>query len=225
MPTGFTDSLTPVAAFVEWLQPHNVLDVGVGGGRIGFLAREYGHVPWHPRARQGPVVIHGIEGYEPYLGALQHAIYDELFVEEALTALTRIAGDGGRYDLVVAADILEHFTPDEGYRLLDLCQTVGDVVMIATPSEYFDQESAANPLETHRSHWPERRLVEAGATAVLHWGATTVCLFGNQGVASAYGGTRGGGDIRWYGWLVPPRWERKLRVSRRKLQERRRRHS
>ena len=52
VPTGFPDSLTPVARFIEeWLQPYTVLDVGVGGGRMGFLAREYGHVPWHPRAR------------------------------------------------------------------------------------------------------------------------------------------------------------------------------
>jgi hypothetical protein len=51
LPTGFTDSLTPVAQFIEWLQPALVLDVGVGRGRMGFLAREYGHIPWHRERR------------------------------------------------------------------------------------------------------------------------------------------------------------------------------
>ncbi len=106
MPTGFPDSLTPVARFVEWLQPARVLDVGVGGGRMGFLAREYGHHPWHPRARGDGVEVHGIEGYEPYIGDVQRAVYDRLLIGEALEVLGRLAGEGARYDLAIAADVI-----------------------------------------------------------------------------------------------------------------------
>src|SRR5947199_8982407 len=113
MPTGFTDSLTPVAQFIEWLQPERVLDVGVGGGRMGFLAREYACIPWHPNARGHRVVIDGIEGYAPYLGDLQRAIYDDLIVGEAVEILARMADAERRYNLVIASDILEHFVREE----------------------------------------------------------------------------------------------------------------
>jgi SAM-dependent methyltransferase len=220
--TGFTDSLTPVAQFIEWLQPHRVLDVGVGRGRMGFLAREYGHIPWHPRARGEGVVVDGIEGYGPYIGDLQRAIYDELIVGEAIETLLRVAEDGRQYDLVIAADILEHFSAADALVFLERCLAVGAVVLIATPRTYFHQESGENPLQTHRSYWPEHELLRLGATAVLHRGASTVCLFGSPEVAYAYRRDPGGlGRGPWYGWLLPPRWERLLRTLRAEVQSRR----
>jgi SAM-dependent methyltransferase len=209
-PTGFTDSLTPVARFIEWLQPERVLDVGVGGGRMGFLAREYAHLPWHPHAKVGPVVVDGIEGYAPYVGDLQRALYDELLVGEAIETLTTMAEAGRRYDLVIAADILEHFSSQDAPHFLDGCLRVGQCVLIVTPRRYFDQQSSDNPLETHRSHWPEDSLLRLGATAVLHRGeSSTVCLFGDETVARTY--STGLRAARWYRWILPPEWERLLK--------------
>jgi len=223
-PTGFTDSLTPVARFIEWLQPGRVLDVGAGGGRMGFLAREYGHVPWHPRARGNGVVVDGIEGYQPYVGDLQRALYDELIVGEAIETLGRIAAEGAHYDLVIAADILEHFSPEDGVVFLKRCLAVGDVVLIATPGAYFDQGSDDNPLQTHRSYWPEHELLRLGATAVLHRGASSVCLFGDLKLAQASRRDPAGlGGARWYGWVMPPEWERVLRAFRSETRRRCRR--
>lgn len=212
VPTGFTDSLSPVAQFTEWLQPGLVLDVGIGRGRMGFLAREYGHIPWNPRARGEGVVVHGIEGYEPYVGDLQRALYDELIIGEALDTLARLIAAGRRYDLVIAADILEHFSHEEGAVFLERCAAVGEVVVVVTPRSYFEQGSAENPLQTHRSYWPEHELLRYGATAVLHRGASTVCLFGNEEIARAYCRAPDGlGGSQWYGWVLPPNWERILR--------------
>jgi hypothetical protein len=213
LPTGFTDSLTPVAQFIEWLQPALVLDVGVGRGRMGFLAREYGHIPWHPRARGDGVVVHGIEGYEPYIGDLQRALYDEMIIGEAIETLTRLGAAGRRYDLVIAADILEHFSHEEGAVFLQRCLAVAEVVVVVTPRSYFDQGSSENPLQTHRSYWPEHELLRHGATAVIHRGASTVCLFGNEAIAHAYFRAADGlGGSRWYNWVLPPKWERVLRL-------------
>jgi hypothetical protein len=212
LPTGFPDSLTPVARFIEWLQPLTVLDVGVGGGRMGFLAREYGHIPWHPRARGHEVTIHGIEGYEPYIGDLQRAIYDLVVVGEANEVLERLVGDETRYDLVIASDVLEHFNPGDAEYLIDRCITVGDVVLIVTPGQFFEQVSDENPLENHRSFWPEKALKKLGATAVLHQGASTVCLLGNQEIADAFvRAQRGGPRSLLSEWVLPPAWKRLLR--------------
>lgn len=186
MPTGFTDSLTPVARLIEWLQPVRVLDVGVGNGRMGFLAREYGHQPWHPRSRGDGVEVHGIEGYEPYIGDVQRAIYDRLVIGEALATLDRLAAEGERYDLAIASDILEHFEPDDGRRLLARCLAVAGLLLVATPRAFFEQDDEHNVLEVHRSHWPEHELLRAGATAVLHRGESLVVLFGDHALTMEY---------------------------------------
>lgn len=190
MPTGFTDSLTPVAGLIEWLQPRRVLDIGVGNGRMGFLAREYGHQPWHPRARGDGVEVHGIEGYEPYIGDLQRAIYDQIMIGEAREVLQRMASDGERYDLAVAADIIEHFSPSDGRLFLERCLAVADLLLVATPRAFFEQEGDENELEVHRSHWPEDELLRAGAAAVLHRGDSLVVLFGNRTLSAQYAARR-----------------------------------
>lgn len=186
MPTGFTDSLTPVAALIEWLQPQRVLDIGVGNGRMGFLAREYGHQPWNPRARGDGVELYGIEGYEPYISDLQRAIYDRIVIGEARGALQQMASAGEHYDLAIAADIIEHFTPSDGRLFLERCLAVSDLLLVATPRAFFEQEGDDNEFEVHRSHWPEEELLRAGAAAILHRGDSLVALFGNRMLSAQY---------------------------------------
>jgi hypothetical protein len=215
MPTGAADSLTPVARFIEWLQPARVLDVGVGSGRMGFIAREYGNVPWLREGRDDGIVVDGIEGYEPYLGKVQRAIYDDLVVGEANEILVRMAKARARYDLVIAAEILEHFSTEDGARFLNRCQAIGDVVLVTTPSWYFDQEIAENPLETHRSFWSPADLRRAGATGFLLQGLTTVCLFGSPVIARRFRDERPAtAPPRWFQWVLPHAWEQLLRRAR-----------
>jgi hypothetical protein len=60
VPAGFTDSLTPVAQFIEWLQPELVSDVGAGRGRMGSLAREYGRSRGIHERVATAVIVHDI---------------------------------------------------------------------------------------------------------------------------------------------------------------------
>lgn len=220
MPTGPADSLTPVARFIEWLQPERVLDIGIGSGRMGFLAREYGNRPWLRGDPDDGIVVDGIEGYEPYLGNAQRAIYDELIVGEANEVLARIAESDKRYDLVIAAEILEHFRFEEGAEFLRRCRAVGDVVLVTTPSYYFDQEIPENPLEAHRSFWSPAELRRAGATAFIHRGITNVCIFETGDLAERL---RQDGFVprpRWFQWILPLAWEELLRRIKARWNER-----
>jgi hypothetical protein len=154
VPSSFPDALSVVAAWVQALGPASVLDVGIGFGKYGLLFREYLDVA--PRGEAGgrdraAVRIDGIEAWAPYVGALQRAIYDRVYVGDALALLPSL----GPYDLVFAADVLEHFTREDGVRFLDVAAaraTLG--VLIVTPALALEQgEVFGNPFERHRSAW------------------------------------------------------------------------
>jgi len=172
MPSSFPDALSVVAAWVQALRPASVLDVGIGFGKYGVLFREYLDVS--PRSeRPGPdtapaaVRIDGIEAWEPYVGPLQRAIYDRIHVGDALAVLPSL----GRYELVFAADVLEHFTRDDGERFLDAAAahaTLG--VLVVTPALDLEQgEVFGNPFERHRSFWTPDDFVRRPGADVLVW--------------------------------------------------------
>ena len=53
---------------------------------------------------------------------------------------------GRHYDLVITADILEHFAAADAVVFLERCLVVGAIVLIANTAHLFDQESGENPL-------------------------------------------------------------------------------
>jgi predicted TPR repeat methyltransferase len=172
MPSSFPDALSVVAAWVQALRPASVLDVGIGFGKYGLLFREYLDVA--PRsdglaagAAPAAVRIEGIEAWEPYVGPLQRAIYDRIHVGDALALLPSL----GRYDLVFAADVLEHFTRDEGERFLDAAAAHAAVgVLVVTPALDLEQgEVFGNPFERHRSFWTPDDFVRHPGADVLVW--------------------------------------------------------
>jgi hypothetical protein len=138
-------------------------------------------------------------------------------VGEANQMLQKLASDERRYDLVIASDVLEHFTSRDAESFIDRCIAVGEVIVVVTPGQFFEQVSDENPLETHRSFWPESTLKQLGATLVLHRETSTVCLFGSQDIADAYRlAQRRGRRSVLSDWVLPPAWRRligRLRVQ------------
>lgn len=173
MPSSFPDALSVVAAWVQALRPATVLDVGIGFGKYGLLFREYLDVS--PRSERGErydagsatVRIDGVEAYEPYVGPLQRAIYDRIHIGDALAVLPSL----GRYDLVFAADVLEHFTRADGERLLDVAAAHAALgVLIVTPALDLPQgEVFGNPFECHRSAWTPGDFARRPGADVLVW--------------------------------------------------------
>jgi hypothetical protein len=157
VPSSFYDAIPVVLAFVTGLRPASVLDVGIGFGKYGLLFREYldvdtapdGADPFDPAARR--VRIDGIEAHPPYVTPLQRAIYDAIHVGDALAVLPGLP----RYDLVFAADVLEHFTRADGERFLaEATAHAAQGVLIVTPALDIEQSPVfGNVHETHRSFW------------------------------------------------------------------------
>jgi hypothetical protein len=173
VPSSFPDALSPVATWVQALRPATVLDVGIGFGKYGLLFREYLDVS--PRSERGErydapsttVRIDGVEAYEPYVGPLQRAIYDHIFVGDALTVLPSL----GPYDLVFAADVLEHFTRDDGERFLATAAAKAALgVLVVTPALDLEQDDVfGNPFERHRSFWTPADFAHRPGADVLVW--------------------------------------------------------
>jgi hypothetical protein len=138
------------------LSPRSVVDLGMGTGKYGFLLREqhdlaqvhWGEEPWRLR-------LVGVEGYAAYVTDLQRAVYDEVHVADARDVL---AGTEDRFDVALALDVLEHFTPDDGERFLEAALGRAQHVVVLTPRGYYHQEGHENTLERHLSWWPEPAL-------------------------------------------------------------------
>jgi SAM-dependent methyltransferase len=173
MPSSFHDALAIVVPLVADLRPASILDVGVGFGKYGFLFREYLDVAAAGEDRASPdrsgwaVRIDGIEAHEPYVTGLQRAIYDTIYIGDAAALLPAL----GRYDLVFAADVLEHFDAAAGRAFLDTAREhAGLGVLVVTPAVHFHQgEVFGNPHEVHRSFWTAADLAAYPGADVMVW--------------------------------------------------------
>lgn len=155
VPTSYPHQLNQIVNLIRYTKPQSVLDIGVGFGKYGMLAREYlefgstetGYGEWTHR-------IDGIEAFGDYLTPLHDYIYDEVFVGNALEILPTLEQ---RYDIILLIDVLEHFERDDGLRLLELMRERGRNYIVSTPRHAGPQGAEyGNEWETHRSQWHPR---------------------------------------------------------------------
>lgn len=176
MPFSHSGQLSAIVQYCETLQPQSVLDVGTGMGVYGFLLRTNlehlnlfdvrgASATQRPRS-EWRIRIDGIEGYATYRTPVHDYAYNQLFIGDAIDLLSGMAD--GAYELVMAIDILEHFSTADGLRFLRECRRVSSrACLISTPKDFIPQEVEANPLEDHRSHWLQTDLADAGFGKVL----------------------------------------------------------
>jgi SAM-dependent methyltransferase len=161
VPSSHPYQLNEIAELIMLTQADSVLDVGIGFGKYGFLAREYLEL-WDGRKRYDDWQrrIDGVEVFPRYVGELQRAIYDEIHVGDALEILPRL---DHRYDLVLLIDVLEHVPEDRGVALLDAARRVGRNLIVSTPYDIGHQgEVFGNPHETHHFQWTKRHFRSLG---------------------------------------------------------------
>jgi len=152
MPSSVVSQISTIMQIVMASRPRSVLDIGVGFGKYGFLCREYLEL-WDGREKYGQWQhrIDGIEAFAEYVLPLHNMIYDNLYVGDARDILPKLTT---KYGLILLIDVIEHFTLEEGQKLLDICQQMSDACLVSTPLACSDQgEAFGNPYETHRSQW------------------------------------------------------------------------
>ncbi|HQU99058.1 MAG TPA: class I SAM-dependent methyltransferase [Nitrosomonas sp.] len=171
MPFSYSSQISTIIGYAENLKPISILDIGVGMGQYGFLLRTnlenlnlfeiHGEIANQRNKNEWKIRIDGIEGYPGYLTPVHDYSYNKIFIGDALSLLTSISNES--YDFVLAVDILEHFTKEDGVRFLKECLRIASKsVLISTPKDFIEQEVPANPFENHRSHWTEEDLNKCG---------------------------------------------------------------
>jgi hypothetical protein len=167
MPTSHPNQLNQILEVFLKIRPNSVLDVGVGFGKIGVLAREYlefwdgtqDYKNWRHK-------IDGVEVFEHYLTPLHEFIYNNIYIGEASKVLPKLTE---KYDLLLIIDVIEHFTEADGLAFLDLCFKRARNVLISTPREMNAQgDTFDNSYETHLFQWTQEHFNTYPNSVRLH---------------------------------------------------------
>jgi len=150
MPTSHWQQINEIVDLIMGIRPKSILDIGVGFGKYGVLAREYLEL-WDGRGTYDnwKVRIDGIEVFSQYKNPIYDFIYDNIYYGDALKVVPLM---GTKYDLILMIDVIEHFNKDEGLQLIDDCIKISRHIIVSTPLIVTDQGAAFNNQhETHKA--------------------------------------------------------------------------
>ncbi|HNO78524.1 MAG TPA: class I SAM-dependent methyltransferase [Phycisphaerae bacterium] len=147
-----------IANAVRQIQPQSILDVGVGFGKYGVLFREYVDV-WSAKnadeTKRGGwrMRLEGIEVFPDYLSPLHDYIYDHIHIGQAESVIDSL----GQYDVIFMGDVLEHFTKEDGQRMIQkLYEHATKCVLLTYPRDAQKRDGILeNPAEAHLSTWSD----------------------------------------------------------------------
>lgn len=127
----------------------SVLDVGCGNK--GVLLRRVPTLPFSV----------GVDVHPPQLedGTARHSEYRALDIRSLADHFR-----AGEFDCVVALDVIEHLSRDEGIRLLEAMEAIARTrVVVYTPNGFLEQPPAPdNPHQEHVSGWTVDDFTERG---------------------------------------------------------------
>jgi SAM-dependent methyltransferase len=154
MPTSPYAHLYALVLYLDALRPKSILDIGLGNGKLGFIARDLLDVMYGEcyHRSQWRLKLDGIEVFEDYIQDHQRAIYNDIHIGDAFDVIDRV----GNYDMIILGDVLEHFDKQKGIAFMDKCvRHANEAVSLFIPlGDGWAQEAIyGNPYETHRSSW------------------------------------------------------------------------
>ena len=179
MPSSHPYQLNEILELIIETNPRKLLDIGIGFGKYGFLSREYLEL-WDPDAVYGSHKrqIDGIEAFEAYLTPIHRLIYDRIFTGDAREVLPVLSD---RYDLILMIDVFEHFTHEEGLKILKECRRCGKNILISVPRVMSVQEEVyGNLFETHCFNWKRKDFSNITDKFFLYNVKSTICYIGED---------------------------------------------
>jgi len=169
MPSSRPEPIPYIANKLITIKPTSVLDIGIGFGKWGYLAREYCEIWQHINTAESykkekwKTRIDGIEIFADYITPLQQEIYTNIYVGDAIDILPNL----DHYNFIIASDILEHMNGETGTKFLDLIVDKCDHAFVVQPIKVLPQGSVyGNVAETHVYGWNAQELELYGTVTV-----------------------------------------------------------
>lgn len=154
MPTSTFSHIPTLVQYLQMVRPRSILDVGLGNGKLGFIARDLLDVMLGERylKQDWQVKIDGIEVFERYIQAHQRFLYDRIYIGDAFEVIDTLAD----YDLVMLGDVLEHFEKERAVAFLNKCfRHTREYIILCVPlgEGWLQPVIYGNRHEEHRSWW------------------------------------------------------------------------
>lgn len=149
MPTSHFKQIPDIITAILKVNPKSIFEVGIGCGKYGILAREYLEVwdhyfePWGANR----IKMDGIDVHPLYQDSPGWAAYDVITIGDIRDELHKLQ----QYDMILAVDVMEHFTKREALDLLDAFLKKASAVVIGMPAQFFHTEVVwENEHEVHK---------------------------------------------------------------------------
>ncbi len=149
MPMSNPGHMPVVIHYLIGLAPRSLLDVGVGLGTYGFMARQFLDIAQQGLDRNDWLMrIDGIEIFEPYRNSNWSSYYDSVTIADIREQLKSL----DNYEVILCNDVLEHFEQHEARMLVQELLKKCRVLIATTPSCTYPQGAwGGNEAETHLS--------------------------------------------------------------------------
>ena len=187
MCSGAPSCLSFMCSLLLEKKPRSLLDVGIGHGKWGFLAREYADL-WRPGNKYGEIDqngfdhsdrydserfygkermrLVGIEIFEPYVTDIQLMIYDEILIGNVYEILPTMEEC---FEMIIAADVVEHLEKGEAVELFKEFKKHGKETYVLIPINCGSSGVAehGNDYAIHRSKWEFEELGIFGKASII----------------------------------------------------------
>ena len=156
MPSSTVDKIPFVVKAMMRFVPKSVVDIGMGYGKYGLLAREYLEL-WGEGRNEEPfdpakwkIRIVGIDSFAAMNMPHHRAIYNEVCIGDICELVMTM----GRFDLALLCDVIEHIEKERALAMLAELRSRCTHVIITAPVGYRKQGAVfGNPFEKHVSAW------------------------------------------------------------------------
>lgn len=146
---------------------NTILDIGCGeDSPLKFLQNNYYAV--------------GIDGHKPsIMKSKKNKIHDDYKIGN-LKSLEKLVKKKS-FDAVIALDVIEHFTKEDGYKLLNNMERVAKKrVILVTPNGFVPQYNKDNKLQAHLSGWSVKDFKQLGYKVEGIYGTKFCNIFRNE---------------------------------------------
>ena len=141
MPESDPSVRGPAINLIKQYNPQKVLDIGVGSGFYGKTLKAF----------NPSISVLGIEIWPAYIKPDHHLAYEHIYIgDAAVFDYDSLSG----IDLIIAADVIEHFHKADAVALVNRLKSVAPKLIITLPITYCPQgEYEGNIHETHLHQW------------------------------------------------------------------------